>query len=253
MSMTTYPEVPIIKAYQSPATTAAWTSATASDTVISMVVSNYGTVELTFNPSGSITAGQLNFEVSDDGGTNWYPIGGERVDVNVVELVFSLNGTTKKAWQFNIAAFTNFRVRLNPAITGAGTANLRMQASGLIFPQTGESGGATPYSVLWPANTTGVNIKSTPGVVYGWSITNNNAAARYVKLYNKASAPTTGTDTPYIRLLIPGAGAGAGNNFSIPGGIVFPTGIGIAVTTGVTDADTTAPTANDVQANIHYK
>lgn len=40
-----------------------------------------------------------------------------------------------------------------------------------------------------------------------WSVvtSNINAAARYLKLYNKASAPTVGTDTPVLTIPLPPA------------------------------------------------
>ena len=105
------------------------------------------------------------------------------------------------------------------------------------------------YRVLWPANNTGVNIKSAPGQVHGWYLYNNASAIRVVKLYNKATAPTTGTDTPTQTLVLP---ANSGANLFTDTGFAFLAGIGIAVTTGIPDNDTGAPAANDVTINIFY-
>jgi hypothetical protein len=96
---------------------------------------------------------------------------------------------------------------------------------------------------------TGVNLKATPGEVGGWYLANNAAAVRYVKLYDKATAPTNG-DTPKLTLTLP---ANSAANVVAPAGIDFTLGIGIRCTTGVADADTGAPTANDVVVNILYK
>jgi hypothetical protein len=96
---------------------------------------------------------------------------------------------------------------------------------------------------------TGQNIKSTPGEVAGWYISNTNAAVRYVKLYDKATAPTNG-DTPKLTIGIP---ANSAANVMAPAGIDFTLGIGIRATTGVADNDTGAPTANDVVVNLFYK
>jgi hypothetical protein len=96
---------------------------------------------------------------------------------------------------------------------------------------------------------TGGSIKSTPGQVGGWYIANNASAVRYVKLYDKATAPTAG-DTPKVTIALP---ANSAANVLSVSGIDFTTGIGLRVTTGVADADAGAPTANDVVINLFYR
>lgn len=96
-------------------------------------------------------------------------------------------------------------------------------------------------------NGTGPNIKATGGILYGYYLFNNNAAVRYVKLYNEAAA--TAASTPVMTIGIP---PGAAANVSFPQGIVFRTAISIRGVTGVADADNTAPTANDLVVNIFY-
>jgi hypothetical protein len=109
----------------------------------------------------------------------------------------------------------------------------------------------TIFRLLSAATTNATSIKASAGVLYGWSIQNTNAAQRYVKLYNKASSPTVGTDTPVITLLIPGASAGAGNNL---GGLAinFSTGIALATTVNPTDSDTTVVALDDLIINLFY-
>ena len=111
----------------------------------------------------------------------------------------------------------------------------------------------SPYlsSVLISANTTNAtNVKSTPGVVHGWALYNINASPRYLKIYDKATAPTVGTDTPIMTLLIP---SNSGNNFEVPKGILCSSGISFALTTGITHADTGAVAASEIIVNIFYK
>jgi len=115
------------------------------------------------------------------------------------------------------------------------------------------SGGLSISRTLSANNTTGINAKGSAGQVYGWAITNTNAAARHVKLYNKATAPTVGSDTPVITLVVPGNTAGAGMVANFDKGIAFGTGIGYGITTGVADNDTGAPAANEVVVNLLYK
>lgn len=114
---------------------------------------------------------------------------------------------------------------------------------------------AAPYSVyrsLDVQNGTAANVKSAPGRIMGWYISNANAAAVFVKFYNKAAA-TVGTDTPYLTVRIPASSATNVNWGYGPGaGIPFDTALSIGATTGVADANTTAPTANDIVANVFY-
>lgn len=95
----------------------------------------------------------------------------------------------------------------------------------------------------------GVNVKAAPGQVGGWYLSNNAGSVRYVKLYDKATAPTS-ADTPKLTVLVPANGAA---NLLAVCGIDFAAGIGVRVTTGVADNDTGAPSANDVVVNLFYK
>lgn len=100
------------------------------------------------------------------------------------------------------------------------------------------------------ASTNATNVKNAAGQVYGYALYNGNAAARFVKFYNKASAPTVGTDTPVLTIILP---AGGGANVEWSKGIPFATGISYAITGAVADSDTTAVSANDVHGIILYK
>lgn len=99
------------------------------------------------------------------------------------------------------------------------------------------------------ASTNGASVKAAAGTVLGFSGFNANAAARYLKIYDKASAPTVGTDTPIVtEYLAPQA------KFTIAIQRKFTHGIAIAFTTGVADNDTGALTAADILAfNLAYR
>jgi hypothetical protein len=103
------------------------------------------------------------------------------------------------------------------------------------------------------ASTNATSVKSSAGQVYAIYAHNINAAVRYLKVYNKASAPTVGTDVPVLTLPIPGNAAGAGFVLETTHGIAFATGIAIALTTGVADTDTGAVAANEIVVNLLYK
>lgn len=101
------------------------------------------------------------------------------------------------------------------------------------------------------ASTNATLIKATSGRVAAITAYNASAAVRYLKLYNKASAPTVGTDTPVLTFAI---GPAQQFNLAVMGvGIYFATGIAYALTTGSADSDTGALTAADVVGlNIVY-
>lgn len=115
-------------------------------------------------------------------------------------------------------------------------------------PSTG--GGWSISRLLSAATTNATSAKASAGIVGGWYIYNANAAVRYLKIYNKASAPTVGTDTPVLTIPIP---AGAAANVEFTNGINFATGIAYATTTGVADNDTGAVAANEIIVNLFYK
>jgi len=122
-------------------------------------------------------------------------------------------------------------------------------ATGATAAQTG---GLSKYRLISLNTTNGNNIKVSAGRVYGWYVANTNAAARYMKLYNLAGAPTVGTDVPFLTILLPATAAGP-SYVSFPPGIAFPTGIAIALTTIGSDADATAVAANEIIVNLFYK
>lgn len=98
-------------------------------------------------------------------------------------------------------------------------------------------------------------VKATPGTIYSIAAFNRTAAPLYLKLYNLTAANTTvGSSTPTHTYVVPANADsdGAGFLLSVPQGIAFSTAISAAVTTGVADADTGAPGANDCVVNIQY-
>lgn len=121
-----------------------------------------------------------------------------------------------------------------------------------LDPQT--ANGLTPQKLISAASTNATSVKASAGQVYTVIAHNTNAAVRYLKLYNKASAPTVGTDVPFLTLPIPGNAAGAGFVLDTGGiGIAFGTGIAMALTTGVSDVDSGAVAANEIVVNVLYK
>lgn len=134
-----------------------------------------------------------------------------------------------------------------PALV-AGTATI---GSVGLAPQT--TGGLTTATLISAASTNATSVKGSAGQLFFIQATNINAAVRYLKFYNKASAPTVGTDTPVLTFAIPGNTAGAGFLVEVTNGLAFGTGIAYAITTGSSTADTGAVAASDIIVNLGYK
>lgn len=90
------------------------------------------------------------------------------------------------------------------------------------------------------ATTNSQLIKSTIAYLTELTVSNVTAATIYLKLYNKTTAPTVGTDVPVLTVPI-AAGAFLGLTFPVTGKR-FPSGLGLAVTAAAAATDTTAVT-----------
>lgn len=111
---------------------------------------------------------------------------------------------------------------------------------------------ASVYRRISTANTNAAVIKATPGRVHGGLLFNVNAAARYLKLYNKATAPDE-NDTPVLTILIPGNTAGAGVAFDLSEiDVPFSAGIAMRLVTGMADNNTGAVAASEQVVNLFY-
>lgn len=123
---------------------------------------------------------------------------------------------------------------------------------GAVSLSASTSGGLTAYKLLSAATTNSTSVKGSAGQLNYLHVTNRHASAvYYLKLYNKATTPAVGTDVPVQVYPIPPSFGGF--NIAINPGLDFTTGIALAITGGVADADTTAVTANDVVVNLGYK
>lgn len=96
-------------------------------------------------------------------------------------------------------------------------------------------------------------VKASAGQIYWIHAMNLASSVRYIKIYN-ATSGTVGTGTPVLTFPIATQGTtnGAGFMLQVPNGIAFSTGISIGASTGIADADTGAPGANEVIVNIGY-
>lgn len=124
-----------------------------------------------------------------------------------------------------------------------------------VAAQASPAGGASTTGAIAPNNTTAVVLKASAGTLYGAQLAGLGSTPAYLKFYNATSA-TCGSGTPVKRLMIPAAATaanGAGSNITFgPQGVAFSTGITYCITTGITDADTTAAAASTFLVNVDW-
>lgn len=111
------------------------------------------------------------------------------------------------------------------------------------------SGSTTKHHKKSTADTNATLLKSTSGRVVALHIFNTSAAVKFLKLYNKSTAPVVGTDVPVM--VVPLAVGMTKVDWPVYGSY-FSSGISYAITGAVADTDTTTVAANDVIVNMEY-
>jgi hypothetical protein len=154
------------------------------------------------------------------------------------------------ATRFDVAPRSAGTSDLAKAFPVSGTVVL---ASGTVTTAGTPAAPATPYFLNSAASTNGALILTGTSGVQAFYGTNTGAAAAFVKLYNKATAPTVGTDVPEMIIPIPAAVGGVPGFTELTPGFNayrFPLGLGIAITGGAADSDTTAVAAGQVKVKL---
>ena len=212
-----------------------------------------------------ITAGILIFEQTND--ITRSPAGNllQVFDLTALNAnpVTSLTLAANATRLFGAAITARYvRVRVSTAVVGGNVScsgvfsqqpfsnNLQVDVGNQARATTG--GIVAPFRLLSSAATTNATlVKNAAGRMFPIMGRNNAAVIRYLKFYNKSSAPTVGTDVPVLTIALD-----ASAKFEIdlnPYGQFFTTGIAFAITGAVADNDTTAIAAADILAlNIWY-
>ena len=225
--------------------------------------------------------GALSLQGTVDG-TTWVTLAtgapGFRMDTGAV--IQTIVSAAQGLFQFNVAGLVKARITGLAAMTGTATVTLRpVPATGYIGSlgnavlatgsnSIGNIGTVSTVTTVTGATTTpaaatttaatlnsaattnATSVKATAGNLYSVTASNINAAARYLKLYNKASAPTVGTDVPVLTIPIPATGV-VNIAFGTQG-FRFSAGIAFALTTGNADSDTAAVAASEIKVMLAY-
>lgn len=207
-------------------------------------------------PSGAATSANqttANSSLSSIDGKLPAALVGGRLDENV------------GAWLGSTAPTVGQKTMANsvPMVVASDQTAIPVSESGVFTVQPGNTQNTTPWLVqdspatsggnsvgrLTDVNDTGQVLKGSAGQLYGWFISNHSVVPIFVKIYNKATAPTSG-NTPVMTLEIP---ANASANVNIDKGVSFSLGIGFRCTTVFSDADGTNPNTNDCTVNAWFK
>lgn len=139
---------------------------------------------------------------------------------------------------------------VNEGDVGAARMTLDRKQIATLAPSVDTEGASIAMNI--DVDETEDAVKASAGKILGWYLYNDGAAEVYVKFYNDTVANVVvGTTTPALTIPVP-AGSAANVSFADMGGIPFSAAITIAATTGVGTADTGAPAANQVIANVLY-
>ena len=243
---------------------------------LAMDVTKVSNVIFHVKNTGSVTlaAGTFVWEASVDStdGTDgtWFGFQAARVNANTIETSIALSGITagtgySAAWEASVNGFTWIRIRCTVAVTASAVATWTIRGGNFAtepIPAAQASATqavsgsitATPVTptalnISSAATTNATAVKTSAGTLYSLVVSNVGAAAAFVKLYNKASAPTVGTDVPVLTIPVPASGV-VSLDFSV--GHRFTTGIALAITNLAPDSDTTAVAAAQVKAILAY-
>jgi hypothetical protein len=100
------------------------------------------------------------------------------------------------------------------------------------------------------ASTTATNVTDKKTRILSMDAQNKGAAPAYLHIFDKASAPTPGTDTPKMTFMVP-AGGGKVNEKNMA--MELQSGFGYAITAGAgANDDTAIANADEVVVNFEY-
>lgn len=233
--------------------------------IMAFCTGTFSTINCTFE--GSLEA---------SGAANWFAIQAVRSNANTIETTTgNLSAQPAYAWEMSVNALKRVRVRATArtsgtqswrfvqgtyatepipaaqvtatqAVSGTVTATVTAGTVNPVVP-------ATPYFVNSAATTNGALILTGTSGLSAFYATNEGASYAYVKLYNKATAPTVGTDVPEMIIPVPPAAAGVPGVATLPmgfHGFRFALGLGIAITRNAVFSDTTAIGASEVKVKL---
>lgn len=153
----------------------------------------------------------------------------------------------------NATAWSGQSTDTDAKVTVAQANAVRTYSHTIVFNGTTFDRAVKPNAISRipsSANTTNpTSAKASAGNVHSINGYNSSATVAYLKLYRKATAPTVGTDTPFMTLALAPTAVFEFNFDSL----YFTTGIAYGLTTDAADAGTTVVAAGAILGlNVVY-
>lgn len=209
----------------------------------------------TFFSIGAVNPSTINGPLvisSTTAGLFIIPVGFKFLRVRVTAFTSgTVNGTAFGYKEDTYAAQVTGQISIAAGAAAIGTVTVASTTLTAISPSAATGGFALFNKLISAATTNATSVKASAGAIGEIFAFNTSASTKFLKLYNKASAPVVGTDVPVITIPI---APSAESNFRISdmGGMRFTTGIAFAITAAAADNDTTAVAAGDVITGIQY-
>lgn len=224
--------------------------------------------------TGTFVGVNCTFEGSLEatGDTNWFGLQAIRSNANTIETTTgALSAAPAYAWEMSVNALRRIRVRATARTSGtqswrfvqgtyatepipAAQVSATQPISGTVtvtstrITPNAADGHSSAYHLISAASTNDALVLTGARSIGLIAATNINAAIRYLKVYNKATAPTS-ADTPIMTIALkPGETTFVDANSPIRCSL----GIGIRLTTGIAVADTGAVAAAEHSVSIMY-
>ena len=248
-------------------------------------VSNFRAISLQVIPVGTITAGTIVFEGSNDGNGAVAMLFVDKANMSAAPVSSVGLATGVNRFMLGNVFFKYFRARISVAVAGpgAGVGAVAMGLSGeLSFAiqairvtdgtisqalkvantpaASADIGAVVTLSPNLPvptttflnsaATTNATVAKAAAGTVYSIALSNTNGGVRYFKLYNLPTTPIVGTTVPVITNAIPANGSIVFEFGML--GVRLGTGISFAITANAVDTDATAIAAGEVKVMLSY-
>jgi hypothetical protein len=166
-----------------------------------------------------------------------------------VALYGTANGTTKTVVAVNSDGLIKTSVMGNDGTTDR---ILKTDTTGKLNVNTTPNPSTGTYMNI-NVGTTGQVIKNSAALLTSITASNLSGSMRYLRIYNKATAPTDSDDASgSVFLYIIPLQANSTMTISYPSPVSFGSGLAIRATVGVASGDTNAPGSNEVVVNVAY-
>ena len=214
--------------------------------------------------TGTFAGTNVSFEGSlESTGENWFGVQAVRTNANTVETsTGALSAMPVYGWELSVNALARVRVRCTARTSGtqvwrfklgtyatepipAAQVTATQPVNGTVTANQGTLVNPTVHILNSAASTNATSVKVSSGTIYNMLVSNISASVRYLKIFNKASAPTVGTDIPIVTIALP-ANSFTPINFGTVG-YRHSLGIAYSITGAAADIDTTAIGAGEVK------